>query len=105
MESQTEGDLPDLADLSAHGPGSVDVKKELGKGRRHYISFLKMYLKFIVGKFKKSSALFGQFSRFLGGYYMCCQKYAYFLIRHLQTGGRTPVADMLAKGCFFLFFF
>ena len=31
MESQNEGDLPDLGDLSVHGPGSVDVKKEIGK--------------------------------------------------------------------------
>lgn len=32
MESQTDGELTDLADLSVHGPGSVDVKKEIGKG-------------------------------------------------------------------------
>jgi hypothetical protein len=29
-ESQTEGDLSDLAELSVNGPGSVDVKKEIG---------------------------------------------------------------------------
>ena len=33
MESQNEGDLPDLGDLSVHGPGSVDVKKEIGKSK------------------------------------------------------------------------
>jgi hypothetical protein len=33
-ESQTEGDLSDLAELSVNGPGSVDVKKEIGvKGK------------------------------------------------------------------------
>ena len=36
MESQTEGDLTDLGDLSVHGPGSVDVKKEIGKGKYSY---------------------------------------------------------------------
>lgn len=37
MESQTDGELTDLADLSVHGPGSVDVKKEIGKGRIFFI--------------------------------------------------------------------
>ena len=31
MESQTEGDLSDLADLSVHAAGTADVKKEPGK--------------------------------------------------------------------------
>jgi hypothetical protein len=36
-ESQTEGDLSDLAELSVNGPGSVDVKKEIGvKGNIPY---------------------------------------------------------------------
>jgi hypothetical protein len=36
-ESQTEGDLSDLAELSVNGPGSVDVKKEIGvKGKIPY---------------------------------------------------------------------
>ena len=39
MESQTEGDLTDLGDLSVHGPGSVDVKKEIGKGKYYVYPF------------------------------------------------------------------
>ncbi len=44
MESQTEGDLTDLGDLSVHGPGSVDVKKEIGKGKDFGARFLLLKL-------------------------------------------------------------
>ena len=44
MESQTEGDLTDLGDLSVHGPGSVDVKKEIGKGKDFGDRFLLLKL-------------------------------------------------------------
>ena len=33
LDGQTESELADLADLSVHGPGSLDVKKEIGKGK------------------------------------------------------------------------
>jgi hypothetical protein len=51
-ESQTEGDLSDLAELSVNGPGSVDVKKEIGVKGIYHTTLSLLWIRIRIQQFK-----------------------------------------------------